>query len=242
MKILLKIVLVLFVISIFGFVLWGMTPQQPMTNVDQFLMSSDNVVVENGKWLVFLPAQLDWATGFIFYPGGHVNYKSYAPMAFKIAESGYTVVIVPMPLSLAVMNSNAARTVIAAYPDIKQWVIGGHSLGGAMAASYAYNNQDVISGLVLLASYPTASSDLSTAYMPILSMYGSQDGLVSDEEILKSRNLMPLSAKVLEIQGGNHAQMGYYGEQAGDRNAEITRESQQAAVIEAMIDFLEGIN
>ncbi len=241
MKRILGIVLIIFVLIVFGFAVWGLTPSGPTTDVNPFLVSSDKVDVdEDGSLLVFTPTKSNFETGLIFYPGGHVDFRSYAPLASYLAENGYKVVITPMPLSLAVLNSNAARKVISSYPEINNWIIGGHSLGGAMAASFAFNNLEDINGLVLLASYPTDSNDLSGADINVLSIFGSEDGLVSAEEINHSNSLLPKNAIFIEIPGGNHAQMGWYGDQAGDGIALISRAEQQSVVQEALLKFLKN--
>src|SRR5512143_918573 len=104
-------------------------------------------------WYVFQPAQPS-DTGFIFYPGGLVDPAAYAPLMKQLSDQGIMTVIVPMPLDLAVFGVNKANDVIAAYPDIKQWIIGGHSLGGSMAAQYAKDNASKLAGIAFMASYP----------------------------------------------------------------------------------------
>lgn len=71
-----------------------------------------------------------------------------------------------------IMNSgtNIADEIISSYPEINQWVIAGHSVGGTMAAQYAYNHRDVIDGLVIWASYPANTSDLSGTGKPVASI------------------------------------------------------------------------
>ena len=91
------------------------------------LQSDSQVKVTTDPWLVFQPTQSTPTTGLIIYPGGRVDPRAYAPQARAIAEKGYLVVIVPMPLNLAVFGSGRASSVIQAYPDIEKWVIGGHS-------------------------------------------------------------------------------------------------------------------
>ena len=77
-----------------------------------------------------------------------------------------------MPFNLAVLNSNAADKVMSKFNNIENWYIGGHSLGGAMAASYAAKHQDNLKGVVLLAAYPTKELDI-----PVLSIYTRQTDL-----------------------------------------------------------------
>lgn len=87
---------------------------------------------------------------------------AYAPVARDIAAAGYLTVIDPMPLNLAVLDLQGAGDIIAGFPDITSWAIGGHSLGGAMAAEFAFRNPGVVDGLALWAAFPAANSDLST--------------------------------------------------------------------------------
>jgi hypothetical protein len=240
-----KRILIIVVIIIFaagmGFTIWGLTPQGPMPEVNLYLNSSQEVTIERSPWLTFIPGTSKSTTGFIFYPGGHVNYQSYAPAAYRLAEKGVMVVIVPMPLNLAVLNPDAAREVIKAYPAIKYWVLGGHSLGGAMAAYYAYQNPGQVSGLVLWAAYPAKNNDLSKSGIPVISIYGSLDGLATGEKLQSTKSLLPPGTEFVQINGGNHAQMGYYGNQAGDHSATISREGQQSILVDTTWSFISGL-
>lgn len=236
-KILIAVCLVL-VIAFSGFVIWAQTPPAPMQQAYDALQSDASVNVIQDQWLVFQPTSQNYTTGFIFYPGGRVNYISYAPYAHAIAAEGYLVVIVPMPFNLAVFGVNKASDVIAAYPNISFWAIGGHSLGGSMAAQYAHDNPDKINGLVLLASYPASNLDLSNQNLDVLTIHGTNDGLVSNQQIEDSLKRLPADTVHVEIEGGNHAQFGYYGEQSGDNPATISREQQQNQTVSNTTSFL----
>ncbi len=237
-RILLGLLIVLIVV-IAGFVIWGLTPSGPMPEALAAMESSQTVNVTEGDWLVFEPAGVVPSAGFIFYPGGHVDYRSYAPLARALAEAGYLAVITPMPLSLAVFNPGAAQAVIDAYPQIETWLIGGHSLGGAMAANFAARNPGALDGMALLASYPASSDDLSQSAVQVASIYATLDGLTSAADIDASRLLLPADTGWVEIEGGNHAQFGWYGEQRGDNPATISREDQQAQVLQAILALFE---
>ncbi|NJD60820.1 MAG: alpha/beta hydrolase [Anaerolineales bacterium] len=229
-------------VAVIGFVAWGSIVPAPMPEAIAALQSDEQVQVTTEPWLVFEPTQQIPTTGFIIYPGGRVDPRSYAPQANTIAEQGYLVVIVPMPLNLAVFGSGKAGAVIEAYLEIDSWVIGGHSLGGSMAASYAYNHPDQIDGLVLWASYPASSNDLTNSGIKVASISASLDGLATPDKIEASRSLLPADTNWLEIDGGNHAQFGWYGDQAGDNPATITREAQQAQVIQATFDLIKSVS
>ena len=134
---------ILLFLGVIGFITWGLTPLGPTSEALAAMESNANVTVQdNGNFIVFTPTSTTPITGFIFYPGGHVDCRSYAPVAQEIARLGYMVSIVRMPLSLAVFGINKADEVITAYPKMRYWVIGGHSLGGSMAASYTRKNTD----------------------------------------------------------------------------------------------------
>ena len=226
---------------IIGFIAWGLIIPAPMPDALAALQSNAQVNVSTKSWLVFQPNQVTPTTGLIIYPGGRVDPRGYAPQAHAIAAKGYLVVIVPMPLNLAVFGTGRASTVIQSYPYIESWVIGGHSLGGSMAALYAYNHKEQIKGLVFWASYPANSNDLSSSTIKVTSIYATLDGLTTQDKIDASRRLLPADTTWVQIVGGNHAQFGWYGPQSGDNPATISRAEQQAQVIQSTLDLLNFV-
>src|SRR5262245_58337071 len=127
------VLLAILVIGAGAFVLWANDAAQPTPAALAALQSDATVQVTNQNgWLVFQPASNSGAppsTGLILYPGGKVDYRAYAPVAREIAAQGYLVVIPPMPLNLAFFGSNVASSIMAAFPQVENWAIGGHSLG-----------------------------------------------------------------------------------------------------------------
>jgi pimeloyl-ACP methyl ester carboxylesterase len=234
------ILLLIPVLLVGGFIVWAMTPLGPMPEALAALESDAQVQVEQGQWYVFRPVEGSPDTGIILYPGGRVDPRSYAPQAHALAAAGYLAVIVPMPLNLAVFNPEAAAQVMAAYPEITDWAAGGHSLGGAMAANFARQNPELLDGLFFWAAYPASSDDLSGLDLAVISIYATLDGLMTGAEVEASRARLPADTAWTAIEGGNHAQFGWYGDQPGDNPATISREQQQAQVLEAMLLFLEG--
>jgi pimeloyl-ACP methyl ester carboxylesterase len=228
-------------LGVTGFITWASFPSQPMPEALAALINDDRVIVEDQTWLVFRPTSFETGTGLIFYPGGRVDARAYAPMARATAEAGYMVVIVPMPLNLAVFGSSRAKEIMDAYPQVGQWAIGGHSLGGAMAARFVHRNPSSIQGLVLVASYPASSDDLSAYDLEVLSIFGTRDQVMADGSIESSRALLPQDTEWVPIQGGNHAQFGWYGNQAGDGQATISYREQNEALVLAIIQFLEEL-
>jgi pimeloyl-ACP methyl ester carboxylesterase len=237
--------LILAVISLLiaaaGLLYWNHSALGPMDEALAALESDDDVTVDAERWLVFDRPAGRHDTGFIIYPGGRVDPRSYAPVARAIAERGYLTVIVPMPLNLAVLGSDRATDVMRAFPAVKRWAVGGHSLGGAMAAAYASRHQDAVAGVVLWAAYPPDGERLTDSSMQVSSIYGTLDGVATPEEILGSAPLLPADTNWVPIVGGNHAQFGHYGPQDGDNEATISREVQQTHVVEATIALLQSL-
>lgn len=206
---------------------------------DQVRSDSD-VLVENEKELVFKPKTDDQQTGIIFYQGAKVEAEAYAPMAKELAKHGYTVIIPHLPLKMAIFSPDRADKVIRNNPDIDTWIIGGHSLGGVTASDYALRH-DKISALVLLASYPGSHTDLSESSVKVLSISASADEVADAEAIKSAESGMPTDAKFIEIEGGNHAGFGDYGEQKGDGKATISNEEQMKQTTDLILELLVSL-
>jgi len=223
-----------------GFAWWAAQAAEPMPEALAALQSTATVAVDYTAWLTFTPTAEAPRGGLIIYPGGRVDPRAYAPTAQAIAAAGYLVVITPMPLNLAVLAPNQAAEVIAAYPTIETWALAGHSLGGTMAASFVATHPGQIDPLLLWGAYPAAGNSLTTqSDLTVLSIYGTLDGLATQREIEDSRALLPPKTTLMPIEGGNHAQFGWYGAQPGDNEATISRETQQEMVIAATLTLLE---
>lgn len=222
-----------------GFVLWAETPLQPAPEALAALQSDAEVKVTTDDFVTFSPVGREPWTAFVFYPGGRVDYRAYAVPLRRIAEHGYLVVLLPVRLNLAFFDVNAAQPAMAAFPSIRKWVVGGHSLGGVAAALYASRRAD-IDAVVFWASYP-ADNTLKNKDPQILSVYGTLD-MGGSESFTASRANLPADATFVAIEGGNHAQFGDYGFQPGDNEATITRREQQDQVVAATLKFLEEVS
>lgn len=238
-RILLLAPVALIALAVLGFIGWASLIPAPMPEAMQAMNSTAQVKVETQNWLVFRPAQAP-STGFIFYPGGRVDARAYAPYAQAIAAQGYLVVIPPMPLNLAIFGVDKAAQVQAAFPEIKRWAIGGHSLGGSMAATFATQHPAQAQGLVFWASYP-ADGALANSAVKVVSISATRDGLATPDKIQASRANLPASTAWVVIDGGDHAQFGWYGDQPGDNPAQISRADQQAQTVKATVDLLKSL-
>ncbi len=156
----------------------------------------------------------DASTGLIFYPGGKVEYTAYEPLMLALAEEGIFCVLLEMPGNLAVLDVDAAEGIPARYPAIESWYLAGHSLGGSMAAGYLAEAEESYAGLILLGSYSTA--DLSARELAVLSLYGSEDGVMNREKYEENRKNLPQDLSEVVLEGACHAGFGMYGPQKGD--------------------------
>jgi pimeloyl-ACP methyl ester carboxylesterase len=239
--IILAALIVVAFLALSGFVGWAGAAAKPMPEATAALVSDADVLVTTDDWITFQPADGSAEVGLIIYPGGRVDPRAYAPAARAIASQGYQVVIVPMPLNLAVFDANAADAVLAANPAIQTWAIAGHSLGGSMAAQYVHNQPDKVDGVALWAAYPAENANLSAYTGQAVSIYGTEDGLATVEDIENAADLLPNTVQWWKISGGNHAQFGWYGEQTGDHAATISRTAQQDQIIAATLSLLHAI-
>ncbi len=189
-----------------------------------YLENDSTLVIEDD--FILLPSDSD--TAFIFYPGGKVEVSAYLPILEKIrTETKMNIYLVEMPFNLAVFNINAANSIIQSNETIKTWIIGGHSLGGAMASQYASKNPESVDALILMGAYIYGDYPVENT----LTIYGSLNTSVADK--------LEYDTNVVVIEGGNHAQFGNYGEQDGDESATISRDNQQAETVKAISHFLE---
>ena len=193
-------------------------------------------VADPGGRLVFLPERP--AAGLIFYPGGKVQAEAYAPLMEACAERGILCVLMRMPGNLAVLDPNAADGIAAEYPEVTDWYLGGHSLGGAMAASCAAKHAEDYAGLVLLAAYST--EDLRGSGLRVLSVVGTEDGVLNREKYEQCRENLPADARELVIEGGCHAYFGCYGAQRGDGTATIGNREQIERTADAIAALALG--
>ena len=197
------------------------------------LNANDNVsIVKTSNGLLLDGPGND--TALIFYPGAKIEYTAYAPMFKDLSEKGIDCYLVEMPFNLALLGQNSADEIIDS-GNYSHYFISGHSLGGAMAASYV-NSTNKTDGLILFASYSTCKIE-----KPVLSIYGSEDKVLNKEKYLDSINFIEDNLTEIEIKGANHAQFAYYGNQSGDGVANISASSQQKQSASAIIEFIRDI-
>ena len=172
----------------------------------------------------------------VFYPGGKVEETAYAPFLRRLASEGMDVFLLRVPFRLAVLAPDRADEVMARY-EYDCWFVGGHSLGGAIAANYACAHGDALEGLILCAAYPTKA--LPDDLTEIL-LVGAADGVVNREKLEAGRAYAPQHYVEAVIEGGNHSGFGCYGPQKGDGPAALTPEEQQAEAVRIIMETVRA--
>jgi dienelactone hydrolase len=228
---------------------WLMPTGATDTALQALASDSSVTVVDSPTQVALIPTSDVGATGFFFQPGAKVDARAYVSALRPLALAGHVVVIAKQPLGIAFLATNAIDSARSEFPDVTKWVVGGHSLGGTVAALQAAGAQvqssdsgsasvAPIVGLVLFASYPAA--DMSDSNMPVLSLSGEKDGLSTPDAIAASRPNLPSSTTFIEIPGANHASFGDYGMQFGDGVATASLANAHAAITKATLDFVNA--
>ena len=233
-KKILTIFLVVFLILVAGGAWYVNDYYRSDDRVKQYFNRSEEVQLTEMADGLFLDGPGEEAA-FIFYPGAKVEYTAYVPLMYELAANGVDVFLVKMPCNLAFFGMNKADAIRESY-SYENWYLGGHSLGGAMAASYAAKHLEQFNGMVFLASYPTVN--LKADHFSAISIYGSEDGVLNMEKVEQGRNYMPANYKEVCIEGGNHAQFGAYGFQKKDGIATITEQEQQEQTVQSILNFI----
>jgi hypothetical protein len=231
----LLIIIVIFLVLVGG-VYMTTGNYEPTSTAEAALVSNDTYLISNNDYISFKTN--NHTIGIILYPGGKVQPEAYAPLMRGLSNDFQTF-IAKMTLNLAVLSPNQADQIIEDHPEISTWYIMGHSLGGVMASQYASENE-VIDGLILLASYPLDKHDFKYRNIKVLNIAASKDGLMTVEKVTSKMSILPEDAELFVIEGGNHAQMGDYGPQKNDLEPDITVEEQHQILINKINDFIKN--
>lgn len=192
-------------------------------------------IADDGGVEIF-PQSGDADTGIIFYVGAQIKPSAYIPLLARIAEQGYACFDPNLNFNMAALEPSAADDIISAHPEIKSWILAGHSMGGLTASGYADDHRDTVDGLILIAAY--TNRDMSDAQLPLLAVFGDVDGVMNKSLYEKRKAWNPVDFEEHIISGANHAGFGDYGKQPRDNDAKITAEEQQSQTAEIILDWL----
>jgi pimeloyl-ACP methyl ester carboxylesterase len=202
-----------------------------------------DVVVEQGRYLVLKPRHKAGKMGVIFYPGAYADPRGYVTTLRPVAAAGYRVVIVPMPLEVAIFGLNRALAVQAAFPEVRRWALIGHSLGGAMAATFASRHPQALAGLVIWDSYPTSAASLANYPRPVWHVHRATPDGRPPAAFAARRDLFPANSQWLPIPGGIHMYFGSFdgGGYREDWAPSISRDAEHRLVVAATLRALDSI-
>ncbi len=233
-----RVVIALLAVLLIGVLAW-LRPYPAGPQAMAALQTDDMVAVTDTPTTIELrPVVLaSPAAGLVFSPGALVDARAYADLLRSVAEAGYLVIILKVPFGVAIAQIGQSAGPIADHPEIATWAVGGHSLGGVAASSFAADNPDSVSGLLLWASYPNGDLSAMTS-LQVESIFGSNDPLATPADIEASMANLPPDATFTEIDGGIHAYFADYGEQAGDGQAGVDRETASAQIVSATTAFM----
>lgn len=203
------------------------------------------IVAEYPTRIVLTPAGSASHTGVFFQPGARVDARAYAAILRPLAETGHTVVIPKQPVGIGFLSLSAFDAARPDHPSVTRWVVGGHSLGGTVAALQAdAGDGDPVApvvGLLLYASYPP--SDLSTSLSaPVLSLAATRDGLATPDKIEASRTTLPPDSTFTSIEGAVHSFFGDYGPQPGDGTPTVSHEAARDQISRASVEFVTSVS
>ena len=203
-----------------------------------FASPPEGVSIEHidGTGYVFAPEHPE--AGLVFYPGGKVEAEAYAPLMASCAEEDILCVLLEVPFRLAVFDMNAAEGVRELFPEVSDWYLAGHSLGGVMAASYLAKHEEAFDGIIFLASYSTV--DFRDSDLGFLSVVGSEDQVLGWKKYEEAKANLPATATEVTIVGGCHAYFGSYGPQKGDGTPGISPEEQVNQTTDAITNLIKG--
>jgi hypothetical protein len=213
LKIVIPFILLVFVLS-FGFYAWAKQGYEAEPEPLEQVRGNEQVVITDTDYYISLRPQQVNGKGLIFYPGAKVDPHAYLWKMSEVATRTNTEVFLVKPrLNMAILSINYADKVRADFPQITSWYMAGHSLGGTAACFYTKEHPEIV-GLILLASY--CSTDISTLETKVLSIVGGRDQLTTMATIEANRRNLSQGNVIRELPGMNHAQVGDYGNQAGD--------------------------
>lgn len=211
--------------------------------VPEALPTGSTVSEDRTAIVITTPRSATATTGLLFYPGALVDPHAYIGLMQRLADAGrgYRAFIAKVPANLAIIEPQVADGIIRNHPDIKAWVIAGHSLGGAMACRWVRLRPESVRGLVLLAAYPAGNDRLPDWSGGVLVLYGTRDTVLNQRALTDGLAMLPTRTIVVPLTGGNHAQFGNYGEQKGDQSATISRDEQQRQTVLQVTSFMNTL-
>ena len=228
------------------FMVWLVWNAQSHGVAAELLQSTSTLTVaKDDEMTVFLPGGLTPDDpALVFLPGGGVDPDAYVPLLRRIAETGVPVALVRLPWRMAFSDDAKAETwarvqrARARVGAARHLILVGHSRGAALAGGFAFGHASELSGLIMIGTTHPRDHDLSSLTIPVLKVAATRDCVADLDATKANTHNLPTTTTWVVIEGGNHAQFGYYGSQLGDCSADITRDAQQNQTFGAIVSWL----
>lgn len=222
------------------FFIWNWNTFQSHNIPEDTFSNSDLVsIVETDDQISFESTSSNNELEIIFFQGGLTDPKAYAPLCRKLAENGITCHLIKMDWRLPQYDYQKVAELFKLNEG--NFVIGGHSQGGKMAAQFVYENPTVFKGLFLMGTSHPRDIDLSNQNIPCIKLYAENDGLASVKEVMDNKSKLPNHSKLILIKGGNHSQFGYLGKLLMDGSSDISLGEQQDQAFTNLFEFMNNI-
>ena len=197
---------------------------------------SGKVKVDNKKDLIVTPAGGELRKGLILYPETEVASEAYIPLAIKLAEKGYRVVIPKFLFNNPTIDVNKVNSIISENAIVDLWAVGGHGEGGIIASKALLGN-DKIKGAFFLDSYPEETVNLVDSGLKATAIYGSKDNTFAKSNLTTRKSSLPKNTVYTVIENGNHSYFGNYQ----NENTGITEEEQQIQTVVQLVNLMDEL-
>lgn len=232
-----------------------------LDEANSFVKSSEVSISEDSNLITISPKNPDNKFGVIFLQGGKVDTNAYVNIMTKLSYKFNSKVYIPKLLfNIAFLSPNAPDNIINSHPEIENWVLIGHSLGGVVMGNFYDNtvntpiirsiqcikapclqkctNSKKISNIVFWGSYANANltdnfSNCLSNSNTIVNIKGDIDGELDMNSFnLSVKNVPNDFSKFITITGLNHSTFGDYGLQSGDHQISRSKDELQQEIID----------
>ncbi|GAX14816.1 hypothetical protein FisN_29Lh021 [Fistulifera solaris] len=218
------------------------------TALDVYAQHESSIRIVDSLYDLFLPSKnKDSVVALVFLPGALVDARAYAGVCHKLRQEGNNLAVILLQTDryrrlmspFFGLNEHALRDVMKhatnelaqANCSVRNWALGGHSLGG-LTAQELLPKMPEISQLVLWGvNYPRATPISPTVTELVVT--ASQDGFRFSDPPPSTPEIQRY-----EIKGGNHGGFGDYPHQTyprpdGTRTISLTEQHEQVARVTA---------
>lgn len=224
----------------------------PGTSFATFIARSNGI--EPFEVDVYFPAEDAKPVGsslpaLVLVPGGRVPRESYRWLGEALALRGVVTAVPEAPYDLAILDAarvpataellRSGRGLLSGLVGPKL-AVGGHSLGGVVAAAAAVDGG--FDALVLLAAYPASGDPVESLQIPSLSIAASRDCSAELDDVRAGWQRLPAPTILATVLGSTHYQFTASDEQdREDCPPEVTLDVAHQRIARVAAEFLNAV-